>query len=101
MNGVEVIEEKNSNTPTVPLPTSKPVKQVLLTPGEVVSMSIHLNQKSTFRKHSGLSGKPLMAKVLEDITEQELGEVEAFNISTNKTKVISHLINKKYFAVLG
>ena len=97
MNGVKVIEEKDSTTLTVPLPTSKLVKQVLLTPGEVVSMSIHLNQKSTFCKHSGLNGKTLMPKVLEDITQQKLGEVETFNISTNKTKVISHLITKKVF----
>ena len=78
MNGVDLIQEKNSTTPIVPLPTPKLAKQLLLTPGEVVSMSIHLNQKSTFRKHSGLSGKPLMTKVLDDISEQEVAEVETF-----------------------
>ena len=74
-----------SQTPTdVPV---KIIKQILLIPGKVISMSILLNEKSIFCKESGLSGKALMEKVLEEIPKLSLGEVEAYNISKNKTKV--------------
>ena len=65
---------------------AKLVKQVLLIPGTVVSMSILLNHKSTFRKHNGLSGKPL-----NEISHLALGQVKTFIIPANKTKVINIL----------
>lgn len=55
----------------------KIIKHIMLTVGKVISMSLLINQKSTFRKQNGLSGKALMEKVL----------VETYNISKNKTKV--------------
>ena len=70
---------------------AKLVKQVLLIPDTVVSMSILLNHKSTFRKHNGLSGKPLMENILNEISHLALGQVKTFIIPANKTKVINIL----------
>ena len=75
----------HSQTPT-DVPT-KIIKQIFLIPGKVISMSILLNQKSTFCKQSGLSGKALMEKLLEEIPKLSLGEVETYNISKNRTEV--------------
>ncbi len=68
------------------IPT-KIIKQVLLTPGKVLSMSILLNHKSLFRKTNGLSGKRLVEKVVAEIPKLLLADVETYNVTKNKTKV--------------
>ena len=57
-------------------------------------MSILLNEKSTFCKQHGLSGKALMEKVLVEVPKLLLGEVETYNISENKTFRYEHLQHK-------
>ena len=95
LNGLDKSEEiATSETPNDVPP--KIIKQVLLTPGKIISMSILLNQKSTFHKQNGLSGKPLMEKVLVEIPKLALGEVETYNISKNKTKVLTTLVIQNY-----
>jgi hypothetical protein len=87
INGANDATNEASSTPKNDNVYSKVAKQVLLIPGKIISMSILLNHKSTFRKQNGLTGKPLMERVLEQITTFSLGEVETYNISRNKTKV--------------
>ena len=89
-NDNNIEKEERTNTPTVQSTGiyTKLIKQALLLPGQIVSMSILLNQKSTFRKQNGLTGKALMEKVIDNIREENLGEVETFTIPANKTKVI-------------
>jgi hypothetical protein len=82
-NEGETLETESTN---VDAKITKMMKQVLLSPGKVVSMSILLKEKSTFRKQNGLSGKALMEKVTAEIRKLSLGEVEVYN-TTNRAKV--------------
>lgn len=65
----------------------KVFRQILLTPGKVISLSI-LNQKGIFRKTAGITGKALMDKIANEIPTLKLGIIETFTIPANKTKVI-------------
>ncbi len=84
INGANDATKEASSTPKNDNIYSKVVKQVLLIPGKIISMSILLNHKSIFWKQIGLTTKPLMERVVEEITAFSLGEVETYNISRNK-----------------
>ena len=63
------------------------IKSILLTPGRIVSLSLHL-QKGTFRgkEVNGVKGKALVKMVLDTIQQEHVATVEKYT-TANKSQV--------------
>ncbi len=66
------------------------IKEILLTPGRVISFTI-LNYKGTFRKNGyELKGKLLMQYIIDNMRNLPLGQLQTFTVPSNKSKVRQH-----------
>ncbi len=66
------------------------IKEILLTPGRVISFTI-LNYKGTFRKNGyELKGKLLMQYIIDNMQNLPSGQLQTFTVPSNKSKVRQH-----------